>query len=401
MLFHHIQSYILVFLSILATSCHDTDIKAKLKQIKYFLFLVIPFFAFSCSSGHYNHNTGEGKGKVRREVCLKEPVSIPSFPTHLTAVFPEHETEEIIGISNFKSDDEYIITCLQGEGMHAEVFSAEDFRKLGSFIPHGHGPGEAQYGYFIGGNALFHKEGHTIAIFEGRGKYLELDVTESIRTNQTVFKDSPIEFNPYLDVYNAHLEGSLYMLRRKDFKAEGTYLNRRFKNGDENFEVESAKQLNGNYLDVSQDTWLLFTCILYNPQLKRVVEAPSMMSVVNIYALDGSFQHSMSVEKRAGSMYKLQQGTRYVHKKYYSSGESFDDYFALLFNNATGEEINNGINRQRIQIFDWDGNPLADIKLDRIIRAYHLDFKRNRILALDMDDHIVTYKIDLSQIGKD
>lgn len=52
-----------------------------------------------------------------------------------------------------------------------------------------------------------------------------------------------------------------------------------------------------------------------------------------------------------------------------------------------------------IQIFDWDGNALADIKVPSFINSFYLDFYRNKLIGFEYETgDVVSFDVDLSSI---
>ena len=348
-----------------------------------------------------NNNQKHG-GEVREQTTLQEVEIFSPFPVHINAGFPSYETDEIIGIYDIRSDDNYIVAAgFTSEDKLVRVYSADDFSELGRFINKGRHLKELRYSAFTGGNALFiNKDGHVIAIFECDGVFRQLDITESLAQGREVITIVQVRGTTE-DVYNAHLEGDLFLLRTNTYENERTRMLRSFRDGNTTvIDVAPAKRLDQDYIQYTQDTWRLFTKICYNPRLKRVVEAPVKMNVMNIYSLDGTFQRSLSHEKKKVRLSQIEKENSYSLKSFFGTSDCSDSCFALVYHNAPQCDIDNqATDRQRIQIFDWDGNPLAEIKLDRIIRIVHMDFKRNRLLALDYNDRIVSYDIDWSFIN--
>lgn len=81
--------------------------------------------------------------------------------------------------------------------------------------------------------------------------------------------------------------------------------------------------------------------------------------------------------------------------------KAFDNFIFAIYNGEPGMIINKDLGSsvatsgRKIHVFDWDGTPVARLKLDHQIISFVIDSLKNRIIAfaLDADTSIVEYDI--------
>lgn len=135
---------------------------------------------------------------------------------------------------------------------------------------------------------------------------------------------------------------------------------------------------NGNYN-------ILATLIQYNPDRRRVVEAPTLLNHINLYAPDGSFARTICVGKRLDKTKDIQAREYGERIRTYMHLLAYPDFFGALYFGATEKEFESepGKISPVIQLFDWDGEPLAEIRLPYMATAFDFDLKNGALYTFD------------------
>ena len=111
--------------------------------------------------------------------------------------------------------------------------------------------------------------------------------------------------------------------------------------------------------------------------------------------MDGKLSKTICIGDELYSISSVQAKTDALRKYVFTSERVFDNFFGVAFYDHTWMEWELGTtNSSQIQLFDWEGKPLAAIKLDRIATAFDIDFKEGYLYVLSArTDEFVKYDI--------
>lgn len=338
-------------------------------------------------------------GQTDNIVSFAEVQRVCSFPVTISASNKVPLLKEpSIGMVAFCISGDYLIAQLRGVEYNVEVYSYPQMVYKGRFINRGNGPREFLNANFAEGNCVYERDGESYVLFDVMDKdyMFELNVTESVKEGITegnvIHSDCRIG-----DLRRARLQDDTFLFCNLIY-GDGMRLERRiFRNGD-SYKTPPLEKLNEGVVH-SADMMLLDSSIGYNEKADRIVEASSMRDVVNVYSPDGSFCHSLSVNKSSLSLSRLAQTPREDLRRYYYGLCSYPNCFALLYIGKTQNEMNIILPSVSIQIFDWDGNALAEIKVPSFINSFYLDFYRNKLIGFEYETgDVVSFDVDLSSI---
>jgi hypothetical protein len=142
--------------------------------------------------------------------------------------------------------------------------------------------------------------------------------------------------------------------------------------------------------------YLIFT--KYNDKNGRIVEAPIGLNYINIYSLDGSFAKTICMDKELNNITNI-QNTEETDRIYtFANLRVYDDFFGVVYINE--DELTYQTGRKKlpsILLFDWDGNPFVELKLDHHIQSFDIDLLTGELYTLDRDFEEF-YKYDIKNI---
>ena len=147
-----------------------------------------------------------------------------------------------------------------------------------------------------------------------------------------------------------------------------------------------------------EDFNILSTATKCNADGSRIVEAPNRLNQINVYYPDGSFGKTICVGRQLDRIGDVQDLDPQSRKRTYMDLVAFPDFFGALYLGEKRENIGKEMSKKPvIQFFDWDGNPLAEVKLDRFVSAYAVDLINGDLYALNYNMEEM-YKYDFKEI---
>ena len=107
------------------------------------------------------------------------------------------------------------------------------------------------------------------------------------------------------------------------------------------------------------------------------MEAPTLLNHINLYAPDGSFARTICVGKRLDKTKEIQAREYGERIRTYMHLLAYPDFFGALYFGATEKEFESETGKISpvIQLFDWDGEPLAT--------AFDFDLKNGVLYTFD------------------
>lgn len=225
-----------------------------------------------------------------------------------------------------------------------------------------------------------------------RGRLYKVDIDSSIQTKRlhiSVLKDSLPQY-----LFSFIMVDSVTFFCR-EIASNNTQLNR-YLLKNENREVpKTFEKLNNARIREREDCNILSAIIKYNAERNLFVEMPIGLNHINIYSPDDTFGKTICVGATIDDIEKIQDRKRFKRLYTYAHLRLYDQFFGVLHINE--EEMIFQTNRKRlpnIQLFDWEGNPIVKIQVDRFITAFDIDFINGNLYTLDnQTDEIYKYDI--------
>ncbi len=294
-----------------------------------------------------------------------------------------------------------LMLCSTNESQkYIKVMSWPGMRPLKEFINKGNGP------YELTSNLLYfeenvEKEGDDIYIYfyDQKKSIVKVNVSKSLKqetlAGEEVFK--VVIGDPFIFYGFIVLEDDGFIISK--IENGGKRINRYLYRNNGPTENEVLNRLNEIQIEASSiDFNVLGRHTAYHRPDKRIVEAYSNLNLINIYTLDGEFQKSICVGKKLDNLrdiesmpYNDRPSSRYIFLK------GYEYYFAATYGFLTYKDLIDGKRaNSEIHIFDWSGNPLCRIKLDRPFTTFHIDRDQNALVGMDVYGKMFFYDIDLS-----
>ena len=133
---------------------------------------------------------------------------------------------------------------------------------------------------------------------------------------------------------------------------------------------------------------LLSGIIGYNSSRRLIVEAMSLLNLVQVYPVDGDGGYTLCYGNNMPDIRVLEKQSPQL-PTYHTCLSLNDSYFSVMYT----EESASGT-AMEIHGYAWDGDPLFRIPLPSNITKYDIDDKTGTLLTVDDEDHIKEYNIE-------
>lgn len=340
--------------------------------------------------------------------CRQSPASYMAFDdvTYVHSVKNsiklEHgETVEIdkIGIQDiFISDSLLFVSSPDADGL-ISVYELPDMEYCGKFFCKGNGPGELLNAPFFGSVKVLDTEyGKNMLIGDGKGKMLSWEISSPFQDRShdvAVYRDSI----PLDSFYSIYINDSTIMCRNISGHASSQerYL---LVNGKRKV-VPAMETLNKAEIPVKGDGYLfniLSSFVAYDAKRDIVVEASIMLNTINVYSLGGTFEKTICLGKSLDNISEICHAGLHGLRQTFVRLRLYDDFFAVMYSDGKHIRMDDSdLPAPRIYIFDWECNPLAELKLPESASVFDIDLQNGELYTLDRSEEIIR-KYDIKDV---
>lgn len=334
-------------------------------------------------------------------MAFDDVVCVTSFPEVIDLDNGKEIDIEKMGILDICVHDTLMfVSAPHADGL-VTVYSLPEFREKGNIFHKGNGPGELLSAPFFNSIDIVGKGRDAMALlYDGKGHLLGWNILESTGDPEIgVVKDSI----PMGTFYSRYVNDSTFLCRIINSGRDGQirYLD---VNGRK-VVTPSMERLNKAAIPVKGDGYLfniLSSFAGYDPAHGMVVEASLMLNTINMYTLDGKFEKTICIGKRLDDVEEVFNAGFEGLTTAFTRLVLYPDFFAAMYSGAKEYAMGNEQVHMlpEIYLFDWNGNPVAEIRLPDEAQTFELDLRNNRIYTLDREsEKIHAYKFDFKIIN--
>lgn len=331
-------------------------------------------------------------------MILNEVNYIQKFPYTFEISPSPIEDWDIIGLKYFAIKDTLLIVSTTERDALWAFYSLKTHKHLDSFLKIGNGP----YEFTTSPNlyeTTFYQIDNTLyaGIYDfNKGTVYKMNISESLKTNElsmSVLQDSI----PNTLFNFAIINDSTYFC--KELADNVTRQKRYILISNKKKSVPlNLSLLNKSRIREREDINILSTIIQLNKTRDKIVEIPIGLNQINLYSIKGNFGKTICVGKHMDNIDKIQNKTRWNRLYTYADVRAYADFFAALYINE--EEKTYQTERKKkptIQFFDWNGNPLFELKTDKHITSFDIDLNSKILYLLDQKEDLF-YNYDIKGI---
>lgn len=354
--------------------------------MKYRLFLVMLTIAASCSR---NASTIVAFQEVKTIEHIQNVLELTDFhvvPVNTAGLIDLAVCDTLLLVSSSSDKDKYVT-----------AYGIKEYNKVGSVFNKGRANGELSGPKSFSSMGVDRSGDHFyVYVFDGQQNLIKVDLDNSLRSGNTVFETIESDTRliapriTFLDDSSLMItsldESNCRKIRciRDDDGTTRTTNNQNFLN---DYSVSDPKDINA-----------ISTLSSYGSKYKRVVEAGLQLNSIHIYSLSDNFAKTIHLGKPLSVESLLSMRESHI-KDQFGHLVAYDDFFALLYYNASESDQINGRVTPRLLLFQWDGTPLAELPISFPASSFDIDLRTGEIYLLDrQSDAILKCKLpsDLS-----
>ena len=308
---------------------------------------------------------------------------VHEFPIHYQVSEGTEANTGLIGLRDFTIHDSLMIVMTTNPDGYWAFLSMPDFKILGRFLRKGNGPNEFLMPPYVSHATIYkeHDRLYMIILNQIKRCLLRMDIDSSIDAKK-------LTIEPLNDSLPRSLFGFAYI-------NDTTYFCRTITNDETQqirFFLENNKKripaylerLNNARVRRGADFNYLSSIIKYNLKEQMVVETSSTLNHINLYSFDGSKTRTICVGKKLDNIDELQALPNWKMPYSYMNLRVYPHFFGALFLGETKKTFQTKrVHMPKIQLFDWNGDPLAEILLDRQATSFDIDFVNGNLYILD------------------
>ncbi len=330
-------------------------------------------------------------------MILDKVVYVEKFPQVFALTDGEPLDLGVLGANSLSVQDSLLIVSSSDPEGYWSFFSLPALEYKGKYLHNGNGPNEFLFSPWVDQQHFSTEQGALFAdIYDYQtGKLYRMNVTETVRGGQLSIAPADHQLPCALFGFRVLGDGVFFCKEPNDAHTQQVryLLDRGEKKSGRNMD-----QLNLASVSSDQDLNLLSLHTTSNGDGSRIVEAALALNQINLYSIDDSFGKTICTGKQIDHIGKVQDIGRPDRMYNYMDLRMHSDFFGALYLNDTDGNFELGTSRLPvIRIFDWDGNPLAEIQPERTITTYDIDFRNGWLFTLNYNTEEI-YKYDIGEI---
>ena len=302
--------------------------------------------------------------------------AVDSFPNtaDLTQIDPEIVDIDVAGMQNVSIYDSLLCVMSSNANGYMYVYNKNTMHFYGSFIKQGRGPGEVLWNP---GFNHFSRSDDGRLFFSDNMQIIELDLDASVKKGQTVasvYKENqPNNLDYYLVVSDS------FKVAKSINPAMDGFTRVVIKDGKSRSTV-NQEILNGKVLTKGDPGKfnLLGSAMAYDSKNDVVVEMSIMTNTINLYSLFSDFAMTLCVGEKPDDIHRLEKAIYGSTGDVFRDLKTYEDIFLVLYAKGKGEKT--------VMAFQWDGRPVASIKVPKYVGGVCADLDNNVLYAVDSEN---------------
>lgn len=288
---------------------------------------------------------------------------------------------DISGIQDFLIYDSLFIYSKRDKNGCIGVIDKSG-NKYGDYISIGNGPNELLFPPWVNRSVMYDLNGCLYMGFldQMRGIYYKMDITKSLDLGRTIME---IEYDsiPSNGTFIPINDSTLFYCNintEKTKRQRIITINRNIKDS------HHLDILNNKFIEYGQDPNILSSIIKYSKKNDLFVEISLMMNTIYLYDTNGEFFKTIYIGKNIDNERVIQRQKMGQRVLTFTNLRLYDNFWGVIYIDETLEQYDSGINKpSRILLFDWNGEPLANMILENKISSFDIDIQGKYLYTLD------------------
>lgn len=298
---------------------------------------------------------------------------------------------DIPGVLDIRLWKNYILISSKNVNGYIYVFEKNGKGFMGQYLLHGNGPKELLFPSFFS-SINFDDKGAWIV--NQKRNLLFWDIHKSCSEHTTV-----CEYLTSLPSFT-YTNGSLNYLPINETITIGNGTDntmrkkcRFFIVNDEMVEIQAMKKLNAVCIPERDSELINILSSVYavNSDNGMIIEASTMLNTIQLYSIDGTFAKTLCIGSTLDDVNSVWKYSLESMPVSFRSPRAYEKCFAALFADTT--ELEDQLlktKKPEILVFDWEGNPLFNLKLPTRITSFDIDWTDHKVYTVDYDTEIIS-----------
>ncbi|ATA75891.1 MULTISPECIES: BF3164 family lipoprotein [Capnocytophaga] len=321
---------------------------------------------------------------------------VENFPKSRSLIKEKMVDFGVLGVNRFRIVDSLLFLSTNDSDALWKLVSLPKQKVLGAFLKKGQGPNDFPMAPNLCTQTwISNQNNEWIAhIYDfNRGKLCKLNISQVLANKTEELIISELDLPQSL--FNVQMLDETHFFC-KTLNNEATSQERfMFRQNNKRIPPPLAK-LNEAHVRRGEDTNILSTLVKYDHEKDILVEMPLGLNYINMYSLQNdTIAKTICLGKEMNSITSIQNTFRWNRMYTFCDVRSFKNFFGVMFINE--KEKNYQTNRENLPtifLFDWEGNPLIELKLDHLATSFDIDFTNNKLYTLDsLSDEMFVYDI--------
>lgn len=357
-----------------------------IKNKNSFVFIIL-LFVTSCVKQEY--------------FVLDKVIYVDKFPVESSVQDAEILEIDAVGLSGIKVFDDYLLFSQLAASGCLTAFTKDGTPISNPFLNVGRGPGEVLYTPFISWMSFRKDENGDIigGICDFKGCYIECDIDKAVRyrTPEWETVTDTLPFVSGARYYRIGRDSLLCGIVNHELTGYERYI------VDEKGNLTTTPAIDILNSKSSPEYNLFASHFIYNESRGIVAELGSRLSVVHLYSLWDDFRVTLISGNQQENVRKIEKISYESMPQSYEEAKEFDNFFAALYTGTTIKASDEGkVKDVQLQIFGWDGSPLARLYLPLYARSFDIDVPEGKLYVIDNEERVLRYDISgvLESIGR-
>jgi hypothetical protein len=316
----------------------------------------------------------------------------------------EEILEDAIGILDVFCIDNYLIARMMNQDYFFNIYSLDSLKNLGKIVKRGNGPNEfpsnARFDHPIHENNKFYFWAHDL----NYPLFSKINIEHSLVLGKTVIEDTVML--PFEDSFVTAFQVSTNKIigrsgntvpsmgRLKIYDPELKKVTKRV----EFFPELETSRADMNFI-INKLNFLYVSSLTMKPDGTRIASAMECFNQVDIFNNEAelivSVKDDFSLGESKVHEYLNNEALNYTHlRNYYGDLCSNNDFIFALFRDQPYEKYGQEMIAISVRIFDWDGNPLAEVKIPEYLTSIALDEKNGHLIGFShFEEKLLRYDI--------
>jgi len=304
----------------------------------------------------------------------------------------------VIGITDLSIYESNILFSTKKTDSLWSVFTLPEYNYRGSLLSKGNGPFEFVQSPEVGYETkLFEEKDDLVAgVYDSqKGRVFKVNIDRTLNEKKldiSVLNDSlpPFLFNFMM------IDNDKYFC--KEVNNNQTQQIRYLIESNQKSTPAVFEKLNQTTIKNGEDINILSTITKLNYDNDIIVEMPIGLNYINMYTLDGTFSITVCVGDKLDNIEKIQNKSRFDRTYTFADLRIFENLWGVIHIDEDEKTYQLGRKKlPKIYLFDWQGKPLAELKLDHFITLFDIDLKNGTLYTFDVHSDEF-YKYDVKEI---